>query len=184
MPGSHWRHHYPLFSIPTGHMNSHICTYTGVLCVSTDCKVPQRVFFFLFPVSCLQQFYELWQGLMLILAVYIYWIPMVAWTRGCCKTSLNHLLLKKRKKEKKKKSWYVMKWEKQQRRKAGWLNRKEAFLTDLRNETTHFRTIKPRLGSKKKKKKRKGLWPKTFIFHSYSSPELCCWMARLETWNH
>ena len=136
MPGSHWRHHYPLFSIPTGHMNSHICTYTGVLCVSTDCKVPQRVFFF--PVSS-------------FLPPAVFWA--LAGTHahfGCLHLlnshgRLNQGLLqnqpepfvakKKKKRKKKKKSWYVMKWEKQQRRKAGWLNRKEAFLTDLRNET-------------------------------------------------
>lgn len=113
---------------------------------------------------------------MLILAVYIYWIPMVACTRGCWRTSLNHLLLEGKKKKKACVSWSERnnKEEKQKRR---------FFLMEFEKwncgrsanapKSIHFRTINPRLGSKK----RKGLWPKTFIFHSYSSPELCRWMG-------
>lgn len=177
MPRLHWRHHYPLFPSPQvtlTHTYAHIracCAWVPTVRCHRD-----LFFFFLFPTSCLEQFSELWQGLMLILAVYIYWIPMVACTRGCWRTSLNHLLLEGKKKKKlvchevrettKKKSrkdaLFLMEFEK-------WNCGRSANAP----KSIHFRTINPRLGSKK----RKGLWPKTFIFHSYSSPELCRWMG-------
>ena len=72
-----------------------------------------------------------------------------------------------------------MKWEKQQRRKA----ERTLFLMDLRNETVDEALmltnpfISRLLIHAWALRKRKGLWPKTFIFHSYSSPELCRWMG-------
>lgn len=158
MPRLHWRHHYPLFpslQVTLTHTYAHIracCAWVPTVRCHRDLFF--FFFFFLSPTSCLEQFSELWQGLMLILAVYIYWIPMVAWTRGCWRTSLNHLLLE----EKKKKKLVCHEVRETTKKKS----RKDAFFNGFEkwnrgwsanaHKSIHFTTINPRLGSKKKKR--------------------------------
>lgn len=180
MPRLHWRHHYPLFPSPQVTL-THTHAHIRACCAWVPTVRCHRDLFFFLPLSN-------------FLPRAIFWALAGAHAHFGCLHLLNSHgrlhegLLKNQpepfvargeKKEKKKKacvSWSERNNKEEKQKRRFFFNGFEKWncgRSANAPKSIHFRTINPRLGSKK----RKGLWPKTFIFHSYSSPELCRWMG-------
>lgn len=177
MPRLHWRHHYPLFPSPQVTL-THTYAHIRACCAWVPTVRCHRDLFFFLPLSN-------------FLPRAIFWALAGAHAHFGCLHLLNshgrlHEGLLKNQPEP-----FVARGEKKKKACVSWSERnnkeekqkRRFFLMEFEKwncgwsanapKSIHFRTINPRLGSKK----RKGLWPKTFIFHSYSSPELCRWMG-------